>query len=132
MNWLPRAVPLTIGAAIARGNAAPLLAQRLLSMSDDQLARIRGVATSDLIAIAGTELPWVDGIEYLGRDDQLFLPTALAPDVAVPLLARAITLRHPKLQAPIALAAEPELLVSFAAMAPIDRATLANWMERRR
>ena len=50
----------------------------------------------------------------------------------VPLLARAIALRNPQLQAPFALAAKPELLISFAAMAPIDRATLQRWLEQRR
>lgn len=132
MIWRPRVIPLSAGAAIARGGAAPLLAARLSSMRDEELARLRGAATPELIAIAGTDLPWIDGIEYLGRDEELFLPTALAPSVPVPLLARAIALRHQSLQAPFALAAKPELLISFATMAPVDRATLERWMEQRR
>jgi hypothetical protein len=38
-------------------------------------------------------LPWVDGIEYLGRDPaapELLLPTALEPNVSVSLLPAAL------------------------------------------
>lgn len=132
MIWSPRAVPLPAVAAIARGHAAPLLAARLLAMEDEQLSQLRGCATRDLIAIAGPDLPWIDGIEYFGRDDELFLPTAIGPGVPVPLLARAIATRHPELKPPFAIAMNPDLLISFAAMAPTERSRLLGWMETRR
>jgi len=130
--WRTREAPLPANAAIARGAAARALAERLDALSDEALKAIRGAAGNDLIVIAGDQLPWIDGIEYLGRDDQLLLPTTLSPTVPVPLLARAIAFRHPDLPPPVAIVTAPDLLVSLAALAPIERTTLRLWMERGR
>jgi hypothetical protein len=54
---------------------------------------LRAGAGADLLVVAGPEhqLPWVDGIAFLGVDDgapRLRLPTALAPSLPPDLLER--------------------------------------------
>src|SRR2546421_12248969 len=94
VTWRSRQSPLTPVAVAAQGEAARLLAGRLLARDDADLARLQGVAGPGLLVISGEEgaLPWVDGAIYLGRDTEasaLLLPTTLEPSVPLPLLERA-------------------------------------------
>lgn len=127
MIWRAREVPLAVGAAVARRDAARRCAARLLALPDDTLALLRGAAMPGLLVVAGSDLPWIDGIEYLGKDDSLFLPTTVAPGVPLPLLARAIAASHPGLTPPIAVVGNPDLIISLAALAPIARQVLEQW-----
>ena len=95
IQWTARRRPLAAVAAAARDDVASRLVRRLLAKDDAQLARLRGVATRDLVLVLGRqdELPWVDGVSYLGRAEgapDLLVPTTLAPTVPESLLARAI------------------------------------------
>jgi hypothetical protein len=133
--WGPRDEPLAPLAVAARGRAARALAARLARCDDATLARLTGVAgPSLLIALGdGDVLPWVDGVVYLGRDPRapsLLLPTALAPDVPVALLERALLGRGEALAAPLALFVDPPALVGVGAARPIERAALGAWIER--
>lgn len=132
IEWIARETPLAIEGAIATGDAAARFATRLLALDDDGLARLRGVASSDLIAILGApdDLPWIDGIVYLGRDEgapQLYLPTTRATTLPPALVARAIARRDPNLPPPFALLDAPRLIVSLAAAGTIDRKRLEAW-----
>lgn len=132
VRWLARERPLPIEGAIATADVAARLARRLLALDDESLARLRGVASPDLIAILGApdDLPWVDGIVYLGRDEaapQLYLPTARATTLPPALVARAIARRDPNLPPPFALLDTPRLIVSLAPASAIDRRRLEAW-----
>lgn len=129
--WRPRAVPLVARAVVARGAAAGRLARRLLRLDDDALAALTAVAGGGALAVLGAAdaLPWVDGVVYLGRDDDaplLLVPTALAPSVPVALLARALATRCTP--APIGVIAgdgAAAALVALGGARAIDRARLA-------
>ncbi len=131
--WIPRDEPLAPIAVAARGGAARALAARLARSDDATLARLRGVAgPSLLIALGeGDALPWVDGVVYLGRDPgapSLLVPTALAPDVPIALLERALLGRGEGIAAPIAVLVDPPALVGVGAARPIERARLGAWI----
>ena len=135
VTWSPRPEPLTPGAAWAQGEAARRLARRLLAADDEALARLRGVAGSDLLLILGDEdaLPWVDGIGYLGTSAEataLLLPTHLQPSVPEDLLERAVLARSQPGTSPIALLAGPTLRVATATARPLARTRLETWLER--
>ena len=86
----PRARPLAPAAVAARGPAATAMATRLSARDDAALGRLSGVHAPGLLVVIGdpSELPWVDGVIYLGRDPAallaLPLPAALEPDVPAP------------------------------------------------
>jgi hypothetical protein len=130
--WEPRDVPLLPIAAAARGEAALGLARRLLHESDQDLARLEGVAGRHLILVQGDSslLPWVNGIEYLGTDagaPAMLLPTNYRPVLPSSLLARAFEIK-PEAGGSIALLANPLLLVPLRSARPICRETLASWL----
>jgi hypothetical protein len=125
VEWVARATPLAPSGVIARGAAAPALARRLLS---HDLADLACVAGPGLLVLLGADLPWVDGVVYVGRDPaapELLLPTALAPTVAPPLLAHAV--KRTVDGSPIAVI--PGLIVPCADARTIDRGLLAAWLE---
>lgn len=74
------------------------------------------------------ELPWVDGVLYLGRGPgapDLLLPTTLQPTVPESLLARAIS--HARIPPPIAILVDQGTLVSLAQAQPLSRRILHGW-----
>ncbi|MCY1055392.1 hypothetical protein [Nannocystis sp. SCPEA4] len=112
ITWSPRPIPLAPAAVVASGPVATRLADRLLTFADDVLLRLRGVAGRDLLVLTGesADLPWLDGVDYLGRDPLapgLYIPTTLEPAPAAPLLERALRRRAPQLAAPLALLPPP-------------------------
>lgn len=137
--WRPRARPLAPVGAAARGRAARLLAERLLARSDEELARLEGVAGEDLLVVLGpsAELPWTDGAVYLGRDPEapsLLLPTTREPSVPLPLLEQALVaraLRVPGVAPPLAVFPDPLLLASTLEARPITRVMLMIWLGAR-
>jgi hypothetical protein len=109
VRWAPRDAPLPPVAAAAHGDVARALLDALLDRDDEALARLRGVAGGGWVVVTGPadELPWADGVRYLGRDDRapaLLVPTTLAPSVAIELLQAAILRRCEPGSAPIAVA----------------------------
>ena len=114
------------------------------------LTALRGLAGDRLLAILGDErdLPWVDGVIYLGADPdapRLLLPTALAPSVAAAIYEVAV-LRHlaaaaassaaPAAQlalltaSPIAVLPPPhDTFFSVASAAALSRPRLVAWLE---
>lgn len=90
VGWRSRDVPLAPRGVVARGPAALALAHRLLQGDPSW----RGLVGDRLVlALADTDLPWVDGAVYvapLPDAPSLWVDTRLAPDLPGPLVARAV------------------------------------------
>jgi hypothetical protein len=135
----PRAVPLAPAAVVARGKAAAALASRLARRDDAALGRLSGVGAPGLLLLIGAaeELPWVDGVVYLGRDPEapsLLLPTLLEPDVPAPLFERAILARARGAAPPIAVLVDSGYvgaLVGAGAARAVGRAELSAFLGAR-
>lgn len=143
VQWRPRAAPLEPVGMAVRGEAARVLARRLLARDDEALARLSGVAAPELLVVLGEvdELPWVDGAVYLGRDAEapsLLLPTTREPSVPIPLVERALLgrARSPgspgSIAPPYAVLIDPPLLASAQAARPILRSVLLSWLKENR
>jgi hypothetical protein len=138
----PRAVPLAPVAVAARGPAAAALAARLAGRDDAALGRLSAVSAPGLLLVIGAaeELPWVDGVVYLGKDPaapSLLLPTALEPDVPAPLFERAILARARaatrggaplSVEPPIVVLVDPPALAGAGAARAIGRAELRAFL----
>lgn len=130
VSWIARAEPLPPCAAVATGETAARLAQRLL---DGPPAPLEGVAGPDLLVVLGAAdaLPWVDGVTYLGRAPDapdLLLPTHRRPSISARLLAEALRARHPALAPPLAVLPDAGRVLSVAAARPISAGRLAGWL----
>lgn len=134
--FAPREVALEPTCVVAFGGVARALARRLLSTDDDaRLARLRGVASDDAIALLGDAdaLPFVDGVVYLGVEADvasLLLPTTQAPSVRARLLASALEERGVAL--PTALVPRDDALhvLPLGDARPVTRARLEAFCER--
>jgi hypothetical protein len=119
-GWREREVPLIAAGALARGEVARRLAARL-----EGSRHLRGVVGPGFLVVLGEPLPWVEGLDHLGRDPGaplVWWPTRLEPDLPAELVARAVAR-----QADIALPAviTPWLLVPLDAARTIDGLDLA-------
>lgn len=134
LAWQPRAAPRAVTALAAEGPVAAALRLRLLSLPDEALSALRGVASADRIILLGAapRLPWIDGLIYLGRCPEaptLLLPTALDATVPIGLLERALAARLAPLAPPFALWPSlrgETLACSLAEARPLDRALLSR------
>lgn len=86
-----------------------------------------------LLVILGEEkqLPWVDGVVYLGHDSQspsLLFPTNLEPSVPAALLQRSLAVVH-KNNGPCALLLDPPSIVPLSEARTIAQASLIKWLE---
>jgi hypothetical protein len=138
VTWSPRSEPLVPCACIARGPVAQALGRAVLALDAQQLARLKACAGDRLLVLfgEGADLPWLDGMTYLGRDEaapHLLLPTNRRPDVPVDLFGRALAARVPEATKGGAILPDATaglFWVSIAAAGPIDRASLEAWMAR--
>lgn len=93
IGWRDREIPLAPRAALAEGPAVARWARRLLRAPD--LSAWSGVGDRSAMFVSGEDLPWADGLLWLGVDPAapgLYLPTTREPDVHPALLARRIEL----------------------------------------
>ena len=132
MTWRPRFTPLVPVGVAARGAVATSLAHRLLR-DPDSLSHYKGVGAPGLLVILAEEkqLPWVDGVVYLGHDSQspsLLFPTNLEPSVPAALLQRSLAGVHNQ-PGPCALLLDPPLIVPLSEARTIARASLIKWLE---
>lgn len=130
LEWQPRPHPLAPVGAVATGEAARRLVDRLLRLPDDALGALEGVGGEGLIAVLG-EVPWTDELTWLGRDPAataLLLPTTRAPGPPADLLQAALLRRVPEGSAPLVLL--PEGLIPMGRARPVDRAWLSRWRAR--
>ncbi len=116
--------PLAAVAALARGEVVPVFARRLLE--EGELDRWRGLRGEGLILVMGAEVPWVDGLTWLGEHPDapgLHLPCYLEPDLHPALIARA--LRRLGHSGPVAVLPEARLTIALGGARPIAR----DWLE---
>ncbi len=123
ITWTAREPPLAPCAAWAEGDVAARLVARLLGFDDDRLAALEGVATDRLVLVCGARdaLPWVDGIQYLGRHPdapRLLVPTRDAPSVSPAVLDALITIRT------AAILPRPSRIIRLDALRPVSRSVL--------
>lgn len=131
MTWRPRLTPLVPVGVAARGKPATSLAQRLLR-EPDSLSYYKAVGGPGLLVVLGEEkqLPWVDGVVYLGHDPQspaLLFPTTLEPSVPAALLERSLALVHNQ-RGPCALLLDPPAIVPLSQARTIAQASLIKWL----
>ena len=121
LGWHPRDVPLEPVGALGRGPVAAALGRRVL----DAAPAYEGVVGDGLFVLLGPDLPWVDGVTYLGRHPDapaLLLDTRLAPDLPASwLIAR--------FGNPIVLL--PDLVVPLGELAPLHPPALQAWLAGR-
>jgi hypothetical protein len=82
VTWVPREPPLRPVGVAAWGPAGARLAERLRACTDEQLQSWTGVQGEGILLVLGEDLPWADGVLWLGRDPAapgLLLPTAMRP-----------------------------------------------------
>lgn len=125
LGWVLRDTPLLPGAVAARGRVARRLAERLLQGGREDL---QGVAGADWLFVVGADLPWVDGVHWLGLEPGvrgLWLPTTHAPDVPPQLLAQTVRER-------IGLPAVclPHATLAAGSVGPVHLDHLAAWRVR--
>ncbi|HVJ19800.1 MAG TPA: hypothetical protein VM686_30500 [Polyangiaceae bacterium] len=133
LRVVPRVEPLVACAAIGVGDAARGLGERLLRLSDSERARLRGAAGTDFVLVCGAEadLPWCDGIGYLGRDPAapgLLLPTTLTVDVPAALFERALARRLENVPQPWVVWFSPWLVVPAGVARSLARKPLEAWL----
>jgi hypothetical protein len=131
--WTPRDEPLVPCAAAVWKDAARAMAERLLGLTDAALARLSGVGGAGVIVVLGdaADLPWVDGVSYLGRDVEapsLLLPTNARPSVPAALLERALLRRFAAIKPPLAVIVPETLVVSCAAALSLSRGHIQRWL----
>ncbi|MGW4207366.1 bpX5 domain-containing protein [Lentzea sp. NPDC004789] len=85
LTWTRREPPLA-PAAVAGGADLRAAAVRRLREG----AELRVACGPEWILVVGGDLPWADGVTYLGWDDGLLVPTTLAPSTPAGLLRHAL------------------------------------------
>ncbi len=139
ISWRQRQRALAPSAAVVDGPAASALARRPLVLDDAELSGLRGVTSGDLLCVLaeGERLPWVDGIEYYGRDPRApgpLWPTAFEPTPPAALVATALArASQPGSQAarvrPFAVLHRQRRLLPLDNARPIHRPVLAAWLD---
>ena len=108
------------------------MAHRLLRDAES-LSHYKAIGGPGLLVVLGEEkqLPWVDGVVYLGHDSEspsLLFPTNLQPSVPAALLERSLAAAH-NLRGPCALLLDPPSIVPLSEARTIARASLIKWLE---
>jgi MoxR-vWA-beta-propeller ternary system domain bpX5 len=123
----PRGEALPAVALLAHGTPARRLAEKLLAVAEP--GRWQGVAGRELLVVLGDDLPWCDGVRYLGREPEapsLLLPTTARFSVAPALVERHLLAKGER--APIVVCDAPAVIVSLAGARPIAHRRLSEWL----
>lgn len=133
-----REPPLAPCAVLALRAAADALLARLRALDEARLSRLQAVRGAHFLLVQGNarDLPWSDGLIYLGKDaaaPQLLLPTAQAPNVPSALFERALA-RHCRsgprgLPGPWAVSFDPPLVISLAESRALSLQTVRRLLE---
>lgn len=122
VEWVERSTPLEPGCVVARGEAALALADRVIARPGDW----QGVVGDRLLVLLGEELPWVDGVAFMGRAwPGLWLDTRWEPTVPLGWLARRLCR-----SGPVAWVRAPDLVIPLTDAAPLHLPTLQAWRNR--
>lgn len=128
IKWQNRLDSLEPSAVVAFGQAAVNLKKKLLSFEDERLFRLRGIHAENLLFIAGNpeDLPWADGVIYLGKDalaPSLLLPTNRRPNIPLDLFEKKL-LREFSAQKPFV--AVGEKIIPIGEMRSVSRKILSE------
>ncbi|HYQ04722.1 MAG TPA: hypothetical protein VER96_38875 [Polyangiaceae bacterium] len=133
-----REAALVPSAALALREVTQSLVARLLELDEQRLSRLRAVRGADFLLLQGSssDLPWCDGLIYLGKDEaapQLLLPTTVTPNVPTALFERALVRHCQSIPAPLlgpwAVSFEPPLLISLAESRPLSPERVRRWFD---
>lgn len=128
VEWIPRSEPLLPCAVAAWDVAGRRLAHHLLRRQ--AWKGLRGLAADDILIMSGAadQLPWVDGVVYLGglpTAPSILVPTLLRPSFAEELF---VTIVHRQLdERHVAILPQRQAAVPLAALGPIDGDALVQW-----
>ncbi len=126
IKWQNRFDSLAPLALIAFDGVARRLKDKLLSFEDEKLSAWQGVFAEDLLFVAGAELPWTNGVIYLGKDTRatsIFVPTNLRPNAPFDLFEKNL-LRRFAAQKPFAVVGSR--IIPVGKMRPISRKVLSE------
>lgn len=132
-QWRPRAVALTPQAVVAVGQARQRLCRRLRDMPEEELRQYLATGNRDAFILFGPaeRLPWVADVAYAAPSEEaasLWLPTTLAPDAPLDLLARATCARCDG-RTPLLLWPDPAWLIPLDRQLPLSAGLLAGLCE---
>lgn len=133
--WSPREYPLA-PLAVASFSAAlsRAMADKLSKREDSELSKLLCVAGDGVLFVLGeeNELPWLDGVIYLGqeRSSTIYVPTSWQASVPLPLLERALLVANPNLMPPIAVLPSDSRVLSLAKPFIPDRKKLHSLLEK--
>jgi len=131
IKWQNRAVSLDPCAIIASDEAAVDIAEKLLRLDDESLGTFQGASAESLIFIVGRgdDLPWADGVVYLGRDARtsasFLLPTTIEPKVPIDLFKLILEKKFRHL---LPCAILPGKIIPFGTAKKLSRAALERWL----
>lgn len=128
IKWISRDDALEPLAVVGFDAAARRLREKLLTLDDAKLAALQGVGGENLLLVAGAaiDLPWADGVTYLGKDARataIYLPTTRLPNVPLDLFEKSL-LRRFAAQQPFAVLGEK--IVPVGKMRPLSRRILSE------
>ena len=135
VTWAENDQPSSPCAVAAMDRHAKRLAERLLQLDPAMLGRLLGVVGKKTLVVLGAEadLPWVDGVVYLGRTSSapgLLLPTLLTPIVPGPhLLEQALRKRFPDVAIPLAVLPEnPTTVIPCGHALRLEAKEIEKWL----
>lgn len=128
MIWRNRFDALAPSAVIAFDAAAKRLKEKIIALDDEKLNLLQGVFAENILFVAGADanLPWTDGVIYLGKDalaPQIFLPTNRRPDVPLDLFEKRL-LQNFAAQKPFAVLENK--IIPIGKMRPVSRKVLGE------
>ena len=131
IEWQNRAVSLDPCAVVAFDEAAVNLAEKLLRLDEESFGTFQGASARRLIFIVGRgdNLPWTDGVIYLGKDARtsasLLLPTTIEPTIPINLFKVVLEKKFRHLMPCIVL---PKKIIPFGKAKNLSRAALERWL----
>lgn len=128
-DWRAETEPPEPQAAVALGEAARRLHQRLSRLDAAMLERLQAVAAPSLLVVIAEsdDLPWVEGVEYARRCPEapsLWLPLHWRPEPPADLLLAALSRNDPV--QPLLLWREPAMVLPLGGQLPLSPELLAQ------
>ena len=121
--WTHREAPLPPQGVLGHGEVARTLGRRVLARHSSAWDVL---ATDDLLVVLGDDLPWADGVTYLGKCpviSGLWWPTTHVTQVHPAIIAQRI-----RRTTPLPAALTPGCLIALHEARPADPEHLRAWL----